>query len=490
MIGETIGHYRIESILGQGGMGVVYLAQDLSLPRKVAIKVIAEDLLHDPSARGRLMREAQIAAGLDHPFICRIFEIVEERDQLFLVMELVTGVPLSAWVRAEARPLDEILRVGSEIAEAIAAAHAAGVIHRDIKPANILITQAGHPKIMDFGLAKALADSEGGAKAGATRTMELLTRTGVIMGTYGYLAPEVLRGAPPSFSSDIFSLGCVLYYMTTGEQPFAGDTPVDGISRTLTHVPEPPSVADPRLPPGFDDVVTSAMEKTPEKRPASVEEMRKALDVLRQQSGIYALTGGPAGAPPAAPRPKSGAMPPPAAAVMKTDRLPSVLDRVMPPHPKRRSRVIALALLLSPLFFVLLIMVCAKLGRDGGEVKGNVARDAFDVTTDADVEPGAGGADTAGMGSLIRWAREVEERQKRGEKVSREEILRLIESASKSKDGAAWFPAFIRPFLGSEAGRTTKVVFPPGFPFVDGADSVGGVDTLGVPLPPRTPGHE
>jgi serine/threonine-protein kinase len=483
MIDETIGHYRIEKVLGQGGMGVVYLAQDLTLPRKVAIKVIAEDLLHDPSSRGRLMREAQIAASLDHPFICRIFEIVEERDQLFLVMELVTGVPLNVWVQEEQRSLDDVLRVGSEIAEAISAAHNAGVIHRDIKPANILVTTAGHPKIMDFGLAKALA--EGAAShgdAGASRTMDLLTRTGVIMGTYGYLAPEVLRGSPPSVASDVFSLGCVLYYMATRDQPFAGDTPVDGISRTLTHVPDPPSHSDPRLPPGFDQLVSSAMEKTPEKRPSTAEEMRSVLTTLRQQSASFVLDPAAArgGGTPASSRgsavPAAGQTGSPAATPT------SVLDRLVPAHPKRRSRMIAIVALSTAILLVIVLAIRSKQSERGVRTTVEDVLDATRTITppepsdaetgltdipEAVIPPVPGVTDTIGIGNLVRLARELEEREKRGEEISPQEIAKLFLDAGASKMDRRQLREFLRARKASKGNRAGNVVFPPGFPFVD-----------------------
>ena len=215
MVGRSLGHYKILEPLGEGGMGTVYLARDSKLGRDVAIKVIRPDRVCADDAQPRLWREARAAASLEHPFICKVFEVLDSDEGVCIVMEHVTGETLAEWVRREDPSAAEILRVGSEVAEALAAAHDAGIIHRDIKPANVLLAPSGHPKVMDFGLAKPIAPSGGEDVDAPTATETQLTGTGYFLGTPGYAAPETLRGAEADHRSDLFALGCLLYYLST-----------------------------------------------------------------------------------------------------------------------------------------------------------------------------------------------------------------------------------------------------------------------------------
>ncbi len=236
MIDRAISHYRITRKLGEGGMGEVYLAEDTSLQRKVALKFLPESLQRDTIARKRFLREAQSAGILEHPFICNIKEVAQTDDgQDFIVMEYVEGESLQARLGRGPLPIKETLKLGAELAEALESAHGKGIIHRDLKPANVMITLSGHPKIMDFGLAKKVV-SENGREQDISSA---LTREGSTLGTLSYMSPEQIRGEVVDARSDIFSLGVVLYEMVTGVHPFRRAQSAETTSAILREDPAP-----------------------------------------------------------------------------------------------------------------------------------------------------------------------------------------------------------------------------------------------------------
>jgi len=228
LTGQRLAHYRIAEKIGAGGMGEVYRAHDEQLRREVAIKVLPPELVHDPERRNRLLREARAVASLNHPNICTVHEVSEAQGQAYIVMELVEGEPLNT--RLDRGPLaaDEELRYGLQLADALAHAHARGVMHRDFKSANIVITPEGRAKVLDFGLAKRLIGVE---LPPATTESQVLTKPGVLVGTLAYMAPEQLRGQPAEAHSDVWALGVVLYEMAAGTRPFQGQTAFELSSR-------------------------------------------------------------------------------------------------------------------------------------------------------------------------------------------------------------------------------------------------------------------
>ena len=277
--GTRLGPYEILAPLGEGGMGVVYRARDPRLDRQVAIKLLSVALAADRDARERLRLEAMAAAALDHPYICKIFEIGEEDAALFLVMEYIAGENLDVRLRQGRMPLAEALRLAGEIAEALQEAHARGILHRDLKPANIMLTQQGHVKIMDFGLAKRLTEQPG-PDSSTIEVPAQLTQPGTILGTPDYMSPEQVKGLSLDVRSDLFSFGVILAEMLSGRHPFHKSSTAETFAAVLT---EPPALsAD--IPPGLAAVVRRLVAKDARDRYASVAEARADLE-RREASG-------------------------------------------------------------------------------------------------------------------------------------------------------------------------------------------------------------
>src|SRR5262252_7395389 len=275
MIGQTVSHYRIVGKLGGGGMGVVYEAEDTRLGRHVALKFIPENLLSDPKALDRFVREARAASQLNHPGICTIHDIENANGHPFIVMEKLEGSSLKERIRGNAMDLDEILDIGIQVADALGASHAKGIIHRDIKPANIFVTPTGQAKILDFGLAKLSRERLG--TSDETPVEDSLTAVGVIPGTAVYMSPEQARGEEIDPRSDLFSFGVVLYEMATGKKPFHGTNVVTTLDAVLHQKPVSPLMVNPTLPTELEGIIGKAMEKERSRRYQSAIDLKDDL---------------------------------------------------------------------------------------------------------------------------------------------------------------------------------------------------------------------
>src|SRR5580658_518763 len=318
MIGQTISHYRITGRLGSGGMGVVYEAQDLTLGRRVALKFLPPELAREASALDRFLLEARAASALNHPNICTIYAVEKDGEQSFISMELIEGQGIDTKLHSGPLTVDRLLDISIQLADAVDAAHAKGIVHRDIKPANIFLTARGQVKVLDFGLAKLtriaeVAPETVGPTQDGLRTASL-TSPGSTVGTVAYMSPEQARGEALDVRTDLFSLGTVIYQMATGSLPFSGNTSAVIFNGILERDPVPAVQLNPQVPTKLQEIIDKLLEKDRDLRYQSAADLRGDLRRLKRDTetgrkiaqpiSASALVAAPANSP--APTPSSG----------------------------------------------------------------------------------------------------------------------------------------------------------------------------------------
>lgn len=286
VIGKTLGQYRVDGVLGQGGMGIVYRAYDLKLQRPVALKSLPPELTSDPDRRKRFLLEARAAARINHPAIAQVYDVDEFEETTFLAMELVDGRTVRQLIESRELDLLGAIDIAIQVADGLASAHGMGIVHRDIKPANVVVTREGHAKILDFGLAKLLDPDQSTVTAGGSPDLSTLTRTqvGAIKGTPAYMSPEQVKGAEVDARSDIFSLGVMLFEMATGQVPFQRDTPMETMHAVAFD--DTPSVHTrrPNLPADLQRILSRCLQKRAEERYASARDLSQDLRRLRRDT--------------------------------------------------------------------------------------------------------------------------------------------------------------------------------------------------------------
>ena len=339
--GLQFGRYVIRAKLGAGGMAEVFLADDLQLGRRVALKLLPPETEADPHARRRLLQEARAAATLDHPHICSVYEVGEADGRQYIAMQYVEGEALDARLRRSPVDLHEILSSAVQIVDALSEAHAHGILHRDIKPANIMVTTRGDAKVMDFGLAK--QDLTGAASSEGAETMSALSHPGGIVGTAAYMSPEQARGEALDPRSDLFSVGVLLYEMVSGQRPFQGASSAAVAAAILTHEPFPLARFAPNTPPELERIVTKLLKKQPDNRYQTAKDLLIDLRTLKEEQEFQLRLG----RTPPPPGPVADGSASPASASVADRSAPSSGAGPQAPRPSRRAAWIGVAALLA-----------------------------------------------------------------------------------------------------------------------------------------------